>query len=128
LTLKLDDTIITGRVAVEDFARQALRLQLKGDRLDVSRYLPPKETDGASAARQSEVQETTRAASSGDSPLPAAPTRHAWSDAPILPMDTLRLLDIQATVGFDELLFDGHPRSEERRVGKECRSRWSPYH
>ena len=26
----------------------------------------------------------------------------------------------------DELLFLG--RSEERRVGKECRSRWSPYH
>ena len=22
----------------------------------------------------------------------------------------------------------GNPRSEERRVGKECRSRWSPYH
>ena len=22
----------------------------------------------------------------------------------------------------------GKPRSEERRVGKECRSRWSPYH
>src|SRR5215813_9008213 len=21
-----------------------------------------------------------------------------------------------------------HPRSEERRVGKECRSRWAPYH
>ena len=31
------------------------------------------------------------------------------------------------------VLIDGkhHPiasRSEERRVGKECRSRWSPYH
>ena len=25
-------------------------------------------------------------------------------------------------------LFDGLMRSEERRVGKECRSRWSPYH
>ena len=24
--------------------------------------------------------------------------------------------------------FYGDPRSEERRVGKECRSRWSPYH
>ena len=25
--------------------------------------------------------------------------------------------------------FSGNPyRSEERRVGKECRSRWSPYH
>src|SRR5256885_15092151 len=23
---------------------------------------------------------------------------------------------------------DSHIRSEERRVGKECRSRWSPYH
>ena len=22
----------------------------------------------------------------------------------------------------------GYGRSEERRVGKECRSRWSPYH
>jgi enoyl-CoA hydratase/carnithine racemase len=27
---------------------------------------------------------------------------------------------------FDELSADD--RSEERRVGKECRSRWSPYH
>src|SRR3712207_5150190 len=31
-----------------------------------------------------------------------------------------------------EILFDGKDvvkmRSEERRVGKECRSRWSPYH
>src|SRR3989475_11457379 len=24
--------------------------------------------------------------------------------------------------------FDALERSEERRVGKECRSRWSPYH
>src|SRR3712207_9109386 len=24
--------------------------------------------------------------------------------------------------------FSEHQRSEERRVGKECRSRWSPYH
>src|SRR3712207_3908976 len=26
------------------------------------------------------------------------------------------------------LIADGTNRSEERRVGKECRSRWSPYH
>src|SRR3712207_9481621 len=25
-------------------------------------------------------------------------------------------------------MVDLEPRSEERRVGKECRSRWSPYH
>src|SRR2546429_7458007 len=28
----------------------------------------------------------------------------------------------------DSILFGGASRSEERRVGKECRSRWSPYH
>ena len=28
----------------------------------------------------------------------------------------------------DEAVRDGRVRSEERRVGKECRSRWSPYH
>src|SRR2546422_9341199 len=28
----------------------------------------------------------------------------------------------------NELVRGIEPRSEERRVGKECRSRWSPYH
>src|SRR5690242_21907389 len=32
--------------------------------------------------------------------------------------------DAAAANGFD----DPAARSEERRVGKECRSRWSPYH
>ena len=27
-----------------------------------------------------------------------------------------------------ETMIRAHHRSEERRVGKECRSRWSPYH
>src|SRR2546430_9125384 len=29
---------------------------------------------------------------------------------------------------FHAVLYTDHLRSEERRVGKECRSRWSPYH
>ena len=32
------------------------------------------------------------------------------------------------TVEADVVLQSGAFRSEERRVGKECRSRWSPYH
>ena len=28
----------------------------------------------------------------------------------------------------DSEAYNDHRRSEERRVGKECRSRWSPYH
>ena len=33
----------------------------------------------------------------------------------------------RSTIGWAGLIF-GVYRSEERRVGKECRSRWSPYH
>src|SRR2546430_12539635 len=39
---------------------------------------------------------------------------------------------IGLTAEFDtrdaERALEGSGRSEERRVGKECRSRWSPYH
>ena len=31
-------------------------------------------------------------------------------------------------VVFADVYGQGAQRSEERRVGKECRSRWSPYH
>ena len=30
--------------------------------------------------------------------------------------------------GFSKQMIECSSRSEERRVGKECRSRWSPYH
>src|SRR6266705_3128957 len=38
---------------------------------------------------------------------------------------------VARTLGIDEVraeVLPGDKRSEERRVGKECRSRWSPYH
>src|SRR3712207_6983885 len=34
----------------------------------------------------------------------------------------------QDVVDVGEIAAGGKRRSEERRVGKECRSRWSPYH
>ena len=37
------------------------------------------------------------------------------------------ILSMPATAAVDIVKVDGS-RSEERRVGKECRSRWSPYH
>ena len=39
--------------------------------------------------------------------------------------------NVKLDVRIQEQLFSGqsdYQRSEERRVGKECRSRWSPYH
>src|SRR5579875_2642369 len=38
------------------------------------------------------------------------------------------LIDLPFDVQVAEIEFDIDTRSEERRVGKECRSRWSPYH
>ena len=35
-------------------------------------------------------------------------------------------VDLNATSEYKQTL--ASQRSEERRVGKECRSRWSPYH
>ena len=44
----------------------------------------------------------------------------------------LDMLGIQRRLELDDELFEiidqCMARSEERRVGKECRSRWSPYH
>ena len=37
------------------------------------------------------------------------------------------IFNARPTLEHLRLLF-GETRSEERRVGKECRSRWSPYH
>ena len=40
-------------------------------------------------------------------------------------MENMRREGYEFSVGRPEVILT---RSEERRVGKECRSRWSPYH
>ena len=48
--------------------------------------------------------------------------------------DFLRGVSIVGVIGihafwvYQDYLKEAGMRSEERRVGKECRSRWSPYH
>ena len=37
-------------------------------------------------------------------------------------------LDMSLFGSHDQVMTVARSRSEERRVGKECRSRWSPYH
>ena len=37
-------------------------------------------------------------------------------------------LDLRGCIYMEQGKLDDAARSEERRVGKECRSRWSPYH
>nr|WP_288497747.1 AsmA family protein [uncultured Pseudomonas sp.] len=106
LTLKLDDSTFTGKLAVADFAKQALRVQLKGDKLDLDRYLPPasKDKKDADSARKAEVRETVaNAGQAGTTPVPNAPTQQAWSSSEVLPIPALRKLDMQANLTLDQL-------------------------
>lgn len=105
LNLKLDDSAFTGRIAVSDFAKQALRAELKGDQLNLDRYLPPPAKQAsADTARKSEVETTEAAAvGSGTTPLPDKPTQHAWSDAQMLPVNALRSLDTRIKLDIGSL-------------------------
>src|SRR2546430_15576732 len=50
-------------------------------------------------------------------------------DSHTLPRAALRRgRDVPARISLTNLTHREDSRSEERRVGKECRSRWSPYH
>ncbi|WP_122517958.1 AsmA family protein [Pseudomonas syringae] len=111
LNLKVDDSTFTGRVAIDDFAKQALRVQLKGDTFDADRYRPAEseESKGAKAARKSEVQSGEAAAAAGDSPLPEQPTKAAWSTAKLLPLERLRMLDVEADISLGKLTLNKLP-------------------
>ncbi|MDY0833499.1 AsmA family protein [Pseudomonas sp. SED1] len=113
LNLKLDDSTFTGRVAVDDFAKQSLRVQLKADIFNADNYLPAKSeaAKGAAAARQAEVQnsEAGAMAAGGTTPLPDAPTKAAWSTDKLLPLTRLRTLDVNADLSFGQLTLSHLP-------------------
>lgn len=110
LDLKLDGSSYTGSLGVADIAKQALRADLKGDKLDLDRYLPPKSKESAAAARQSEVKASIAdAGANGTTPLPNAPTQQAWSDENVLPVDRLRTLDLQLALSLGQLTYDQQP-------------------
>ncbi len=113
LNLKVDGSTFTGRVAVDDFAKQSLRVQLKADTFNADNYLPAKSeaAKGAAAARHTEVQnsEAGAMAAGGSSPLPDAPTKGAWSTDKLLPLTRLRSLDVNADLTFGQLTLSKLP-------------------
>jgi len=51
LTLRLDETTLTGTASIMDITKPALSFDLKADKLDADRYLPPKGARKAEPAR-----------------------------------------------------------------------------
>ncbi len=67
LTIRLDDSTLTGEIAVPDIKSQALRFKLVLDAIDVDRYLPPKKEKSDEAAS---VAGTPGTAAAGASEMP----------------------------------------------------------
>ncbi|KII32224.1 cell envelope biogenesis protein AsmA [Pseudomonas fluorescens] len=113
INLKVDDSTFNGRIAVEDFAKQSLRANLKADTFNVDRYLPPKsaEANSATQVRQAEVASTEAdaMAGAGSTPLPQAPTKDAWSNERLLPVERLSKLDVDADLAFGQLTLEKLP-------------------
>lgn len=83
---QLDDSTLTGEIALTDLATQAVRFDLKLDRLDVDRYLPP-----ASA--------TAKKAASAAPATSSAPAKPEW-----IPVQALRDLNLAGRFRADELV------------------------
>ncbi|MDQ0124420.1 AsmA protein [Pseudomonas lini] len=113
INLKVDDSTFSGRIAVEDFAKQSLRASLKADTFNVDRYLPPKsaEANSAKQVREAEVANTeaNAMAGAGSTPLPQSPTKGPWSTARLLPVERLSKLDVDADLTFGQLTLDKLP-------------------
>lgn len=85
LKMTLDDSTLSGRFAVADFASQALRFALTLDKIDLDRYLPPK----------------------SDTAPPADPATAAAGAATVFPVETLRGLNIDGKFSVGELKASG---------------------
>lgn len=111
LKLKVDESAFTGSLAVTDLAKQAISVQLKGDKLNLDDYLPPKaKEDGASSRRQAEVKDAVASAGKdGNSELPQAPGQQAWSEEPVLPIEQLRKLNVDLNLGLGSLTINKLP-------------------
>jgi len=80
LRIQLDDSTLEGSLSVANFTRPAIRFDIRLNAIDVDRYLPPQ-------------QETT----------PASPTAAAAAGAGMIPVETLRDLDLAGKVSIGKL-------------------------
>ena len=90
------------------------------------------------------VQDSLPSAGDAAPALPADTCKHVWIERYLSVSYPLHRMKINSLYGYRKDPFTGKKkfhngidlhargdevmRSEERRVGKECRSRWSPYH
>lgn len=86
LTLRLDETTMTGSATILDVKKPALSFDLKADKLDADRYLPPK---GAKKAEPAHAPAPAPGGHAEGKPAPAS-----TKDAGRLPVDLMKSMDL----------------------------------
>lgn len=87
LSVRLDDTELSGRLAIQGFEPPAYRFDLTVDQVDVDRYLPPAPPEPPPAP---------------EAARPAPPAEGA-EPAPIIPVELLRSLNMEGTLRIGKL-------------------------
>ncbi|MCL6416098.1 AsmA family protein [Aestuariirhabdus sp. Z084] len=103
LSLGLDNSQFNGQVSLPDIANQALRFTLKGDHLNLDDYQPPTNDQSGS---------DNPAASGSDTSQQQRTTKPSWDDSPLLPVETLKTLNIIGALTLDQLVASGVTVSE----------------
>ena len=83
LSVRLDDSTLTGSAGIASFASQAIRFDLTLDTIDLDRYLPPP--------------------AEGEPRAAPTPAQAAAGGAGALPLDTLRALNLDGTLRVNQL-------------------------
>lgn len=107
LTLRADDSLLTGGLRVQNFAKPTTQFQLTLDRLDLDRYLPPPAAPGAVPESQDDADDTSADATAGAARSQGAakesrPRAGRKSPPPLLPVAALRDLRLNGRLHIGE--------------------------
>jgi|GEM_PF-4239986 len=102
LNIKLDDSLLHGQLAVNDFDTQAIAFNLILDKINVDRYLPPK-------SRQSSKTESQPATSKmpASSSAKSENTVSTEPEAEVIPIEAIRKLNVDGKLIIEELRVNG---------------------
>lgn len=105
LAFKVDETMLTGDLAIQDFAGQAISFALSIDQVDLDRYLPPPEENAAqpespaaSTKNDNLADAEPPAPSTGGEQVAAAQQAGAGAGAIGLSLEALREINMQGTL------------------------------
>lgn len=111
LQVKLDQTQLTGELAANNLSKTPLMVvKLKGDKINIDDYLPPVAADNANASRKAEIEQMLKqAGSAGTTPTPAPANAYQWDKTPVLPLASLRGINLDADLQFEEIIVNKLP-------------------